>query len=140
MTAPIAPAGAVAGWDLHPLESAAFARRTPNSDMSHPGASHKSISIADQSTTSEKGSAHAPGYRQADARVCLAASKAAQPLGEFAARRAGPRDDGGCRQPFEKMTGQTMAGLQLAQLGLLSRAARPDVRNSGCGNGSRSGD
>jgi hypothetical protein len=23
------PAGAVAGWDLHPLESAAFARRTP---------------------------------------------------------------------------------------------------------------
>jgi type I restriction enzyme M protein len=27
------PAGAVAGWDLHPLESAAFARRTPNSDI-----------------------------------------------------------------------------------------------------------
>src|SRR3982074_2494445 len=25
------PAGAVAGWDLHPLESAAFSRRTPNS-------------------------------------------------------------------------------------------------------------
>ena len=23
------PAGAVAGWDLHPLESAAFSRRTP---------------------------------------------------------------------------------------------------------------
>jgi hypothetical protein len=23
------PAGAVAGWDLHPLESAAFPRRTP---------------------------------------------------------------------------------------------------------------
>ena len=23
------PAGAIAGWDLHPLESAAFARRTP---------------------------------------------------------------------------------------------------------------
>src|SRR5467141_696654 len=26
------PAGAVAGWDLHPLESAAFARRTPLAD------------------------------------------------------------------------------------------------------------
>jgi hypothetical protein len=26
------PAGAVAGWDLHPLESAAFARRTPKAD------------------------------------------------------------------------------------------------------------
>jgi hypothetical protein len=27
------PAGAIAGWDLHPLESAAFARRTPISDI-----------------------------------------------------------------------------------------------------------
>jgi hypothetical protein len=27
------PAGAVAGWDLHPLESAAFSRRTPNPDL-----------------------------------------------------------------------------------------------------------
>jgi len=27
------PAGAVAGWGLHPLESAAFARRTPLSDL-----------------------------------------------------------------------------------------------------------
>jgi hypothetical protein len=27
------PAGAVAGWDLHPLESAAFARRTPDADI-----------------------------------------------------------------------------------------------------------
>jgi hypothetical protein len=27
------PAGAVAGWDLHPLESAAFARRTPEADI-----------------------------------------------------------------------------------------------------------
>jgi hypothetical protein len=27
------PAGAVAGWDLHPLESAAFARRTPAPDI-----------------------------------------------------------------------------------------------------------
>src|ERR1700736_238225 len=26
------PAGAVAGWDLHPLESAAFSRRTPIAD------------------------------------------------------------------------------------------------------------
>src|SRR5262249_43985440 len=26
------PAGAFAGWDLHPLESAAFPRRTPISD------------------------------------------------------------------------------------------------------------
>src|SRR6202795_2793947 len=28
------PAGAVAGWDLHPLESAAFSRRTPQADSS----------------------------------------------------------------------------------------------------------
>jgi hypothetical protein len=27
------PAGAVAGWDLHPLESAVFARRTPTAEM-----------------------------------------------------------------------------------------------------------
>src|SRR6202030_2436181 len=27
------PAGAVAGWDLHPLESAAFSRRTPITEM-----------------------------------------------------------------------------------------------------------
>ncbi|WP_212495574.1 hypothetical protein, partial [Bradyrhizobium jicamae] len=27
------PAGAVAGWGLHPLESAAFARRTPMADL-----------------------------------------------------------------------------------------------------------
>src|SRR2546421_9323707 len=26
------PAGAVAGWDFHPLESAAFSRRTPRAD------------------------------------------------------------------------------------------------------------
>jgi len=30
MTAPIASGWSVAGWDLHPLESAAFARRTPD--------------------------------------------------------------------------------------------------------------
>jgi len=30
------PAGAVAGWDLHPLESAAFARRTPEADNAAP--------------------------------------------------------------------------------------------------------
>jgi hypothetical protein len=29
------PAGAIAGWDFHPLESAAFARRTPKADISH---------------------------------------------------------------------------------------------------------
>src|SRR5450756_2003473 len=28
------PAGAVAGWGLHPLESAAFSRRTPQADIS----------------------------------------------------------------------------------------------------------
>jgi hypothetical protein len=28
------PAGAFAGWDLHPLESAAFSRRTPETDVS----------------------------------------------------------------------------------------------------------
>jgi len=27
------PAGAIAGWDFHPLESAAFARRTPITDV-----------------------------------------------------------------------------------------------------------
>src|SRR5262249_58853247 len=27
------PAGAIAGWDLHPLESAAFPRRTGEADM-----------------------------------------------------------------------------------------------------------
>jgi hypothetical protein len=27
------PAGAVAGWDLHPLESAALSRRTPKPDI-----------------------------------------------------------------------------------------------------------
>ena len=30
------PAGAVAGWGLHPLESAAFSRRTPISDIGRP--------------------------------------------------------------------------------------------------------
>ena len=30
------PAGAVAGWDLHPLESAVFARRTPGADIAQP--------------------------------------------------------------------------------------------------------
>jgi hypothetical protein len=29
------PAGAVAGWGLHPLESAALSRRTPQTDMEH---------------------------------------------------------------------------------------------------------
>jgi hypothetical protein len=29
------PAGAVAGWDLHPLESAALSRRTPKADIGH---------------------------------------------------------------------------------------------------------
>jgi hypothetical protein len=29
------PAGAVAGWDLHPLESAALSRRTPEADAQH---------------------------------------------------------------------------------------------------------
>ena len=36
MTAPIASGWSVAGWDLHPLESAAFARRTPEADDSAP--------------------------------------------------------------------------------------------------------
>jgi len=31
------PAGAVAGWGLHPLESAAFARRTPRADIASHG-------------------------------------------------------------------------------------------------------
>jgi hypothetical protein len=36
MPAPVLPAGAVAGWDLHPLESAVFARRTPGADIAQP--------------------------------------------------------------------------------------------------------
>jgi hypothetical protein len=49
IAAPLLPAGAVAGWDLHPLESAAFPRRTPDSDilngtqMSHTTAAVASI-------------------------------------------------------------------------------------------------
>jgi len=31
------PAGAFAGWDLHPLESAAFPRRTPSADIREAG-------------------------------------------------------------------------------------------------------
>src|SRR5664279_2495039 len=31
------PAGAVAGWDLHPLESAALSRRTPEADIGGAG-------------------------------------------------------------------------------------------------------
>src|SRR5713226_7493607 len=34
MTLRLLPAGAVAGWGLHPLESAAFPRRTPGADIS----------------------------------------------------------------------------------------------------------
>jgi hypothetical protein len=30
IAAPVASGWSVAGWDLHPLESAALARRTPN--------------------------------------------------------------------------------------------------------------
>src|SRR5271167_865258 len=33
MTAPMLPAGAVAGWGLHPLENAALSRRTPGADV-----------------------------------------------------------------------------------------------------------
>jgi hypothetical protein len=36
MTARLLPAGAVAGWDLHPLERAACSQRTPISDIGHP--------------------------------------------------------------------------------------------------------
>ena len=32
IAAPVLPAGAFAGWDLHPLESTALARRTPATD------------------------------------------------------------------------------------------------------------
>src|SRR5882724_4086035 len=32
------PAGAVAGWGLHPLESAALSRRTPSADLHDPAA------------------------------------------------------------------------------------------------------
>jgi hypothetical protein len=36
MTAPIASGWSnIAGWDSHPLRNAAFARRTPNSDIQH---------------------------------------------------------------------------------------------------------
>jgi hypothetical protein len=39
------PAGAVAGWDLHPLESAAFPRRTPTADVVAIEAEHPPRSI-----------------------------------------------------------------------------------------------
>src|SRR6202040_368922 len=45
------PAGAIAGWDLHPLESAAFARCTPEADTgTHPSRLYalEGISIAPQ--------------------------------------------------------------------------------------------
>ena len=41
MTAPVLPAGAFAGWDLHPLESAAFARRTPIAEVWSPRQNHR---------------------------------------------------------------------------------------------------
>jgi UDPglucose 6-dehydrogenase len=44
------PAGAVAGWDLHPLESAAFPRRTPYADVavvSNPEFSREGAAIQD---------------------------------------------------------------------------------------------
>jgi hypothetical protein len=47
MTAPIASAGAVARWDLHPLESAVFARRTPQADI--PVSSSEMLALADDS-------------------------------------------------------------------------------------------
>src|SRR5229473_5639751 len=53
-----------------------------------------------------------------------------QPLGEFALRSSGPRDDDGCGQRFKKMTGHAMAGCSLAQLGLLCRATRLGVRTA----------
>jgi hypothetical protein len=43
MTAPIASGWSnIAGWDLHPLRNAAFARRTPKSDI--PGGSREGLS------------------------------------------------------------------------------------------------
>jgi hypothetical protein len=36
------PAGAIAGWGLHPLESAAFSRRTPKADIG-PGQKRHSL-------------------------------------------------------------------------------------------------
>jgi hypothetical protein len=35
IAAPALPAGAVAEWDLHPMESAAFSRRTSKADISY---------------------------------------------------------------------------------------------------------
>jgi len=32
----VLPAGAIAGWDLHPLENAALPRRTPQADIRAP--------------------------------------------------------------------------------------------------------
>src|SRR5262244_2532080 len=51
MTAPLLPAGAVAGWDLHPLESAALSRRTPEPVIRHarkrPFAGHEALAEPD---------------------------------------------------------------------------------------------
>src|SRR6266481_9496253 len=43
MTAPIASGWSVAGWGLHPLEGAAFARRTPQAVIAFP--SHVQVSL-----------------------------------------------------------------------------------------------
>src|ERR1700720_4741878 len=43
------PAGAVAGWALHPLESAAFSRRTPTADVSRCSKNHYSITSSARS-------------------------------------------------------------------------------------------
>src|ERR1700681_678792 len=53
MTAPMLPAGAVAGWDLHPLESAAFARRTPQPDVARPKAGTVVSSVKRDGTVNE---------------------------------------------------------------------------------------
>ena len=48
MTAPIASGWSkIAGWDFHPLENAAFARRTPNPDVERFGLKVRKVLKAD---------------------------------------------------------------------------------------------
>src|SRR5713226_7593592 len=83
MTLRLLPAGAIAGWGLHPLESAAFPRRTPLTDVIlTPTAPYHTLRIAKGELWVERESAalpprpragHAATHRQPDARKQIAA-------------------------------------------------------------------
>ena len=57
------PAGAIAGWDLHPLKNAALARRTPTADIWE---FHQQTSLNRKKVILE----HSPGDRSLSCRPC----------------------------------------------------------------------